>query len=103
MFELDHPNVIKIVEVIDDSKSDSNQESEHDHMHIVMDFIDGGSMQNRIDNDCPLSESLLHTWFLGAARGLAYLHSKGVLHLDMKPANLLLISEGSVKICDFGT
>jgi len=102
MFELDHPNVIKIVEVIDDSKSDSNLESKEDEMHIVMDFIDGGSMQDRIEKDHPLQETQLHSWFLYAARGLAYLHSKGVLHLDMKPANLLL-SDGVVKICDFGT
>jgi len=75
-------------------------------MHIVMEYIEGCSLQEKLEKESPLPEADVQRWFAHAARGMEYLHSQDppVLHLDMKPANLLLCSKtGEVKICDFGT
>jgi len=105
MVGLNHRNIVHIVEVIDDSRSDTNQESEKDKMHIVMEFVEGGSLHQRLNETAPVKEADLHMWFMGAVLGLQYLHNQDVLHLDLKPENLLLCnrSAGAVKICDFGT
>jgi len=106
MFRLDHPNVVHLVEVIDDSHSDSNPEAgvDDDKMHIVMEYVEGGSLQERIENNSPIAVHDLRHWFVGAAKGLTYLHEQGVLHLDMKPANMMICNKAAgVKICDFGT
>eukprot|EP01016_Furgasonia_blochmanni_P014461 TRINITY_DN1757_c0_g1_i2.p2 TRINITY_DN1757_c0_g1~~TRINITY_DN1757_c0_g1_i2.p2 ORF type:complete len:376 (+),score=57.94 TRINITY_DN1757_c0_g1_i2:140-1267(+) len=108
MKKLDHPNVIRLHEVIHDE--------EEDKLHMILDYAEGGQI---IDWDedagefypryCEgfMSEECLRSMFVGIVRGLAYLHSKGIIHRDLKPQNILLdkIDEDgyfNVKIADFG-
>ncbi len=70
---------------------------------LVMEYVEGQSLQARLDEEGPLPiEEILR---IGSqiAQGLAAAHAKGIIHRDIKPANILLADEGGrVKIVDFG-
>uniref|UniRef100_A0A8C6SP87 Mitogen-activated protein kinase kinase kinase 7 n=1 Tax=Neogobius melanostomus TaxID=47308 RepID=A0A8C6SP87_9GOBI len=77
---------------------------------LVMEYAEGGSLYNVLHGAEPLpfyTASHAMSWCLQCAEGVAYLHGmkpKALIHRDLKPPNLLLVSGGTVlKICDFGT
>ena len=70
--------------------------------YIVMEFVDGQSLKDLLDeqrylDNCSAAYIILHT-----AKALKYAHSKGVVHRDIKPGNILISREGDVKLADFG-
>jgi eukaryotic-like serine/threonine-protein kinase len=69
---------------------------------IVMEFLDGGSLEARIDGHggCPPAQVL--AWLAQAATALDAAHAAGVVHRDIKPANLLLDSQDRLHVGDFG-
>lgn len=72
-------------------------------LFIVMELLEGEDLSRRIrahPGGLPLPEVL--DLGLQAARALAAAHAQGVVHRDLKPANLFLLTEGRLKICDFG-
>ena len=76
---------------------------EHDdHPYIVMEYLPGGSLADRLGRDGaqPLGRSL--DWLGQAAAALDAAHASGVVHRDVKPANLLLDNDDRVKVADFG-
>lgn len=80
-----------------------NVESEHEKPFLVMQFIPGESLQARVDRDGPLSVAEILRIGLQAASGLAAAHTQGLVHRDVKPANILL--ENGVErtyLTDFG-
>lgn len=90
------PNVVRIV---------TYQESRtagHDACYIVMEYIRGESLSEvlqRLDN---LPEHLVIDVIEQTAHGLSAIHAAGLIHRDIKPGNLLVTPEGTVKITDFG-
>ncbi len=69
--------------------------------YLVMEFLDGTTLQELIDrNSLSLLEKL--EIMSSVAEGLQYAHERGVIHRDVKPANIMRLKDGSVKIMDFG-
>jgi len=88
---LDHPNICPVYEV---DEADGE-------MFLTMAFIEGRSLKERIaEGPLPLLEALAIA--AQAAEGLRAAHEKGVVHRDVKPANIMLNREGQVRITDFG-
>ncbi|KAH8241708.1 hypothetical protein KR032_003132 [Drosophila birchii] len=91
--KLDHPNVVKLVEVLDDPLEDS--------LYMVFELVKQGEVL-RIPTNKPLSEEKALSIFRDSLLGLEYLHYQKIIHADIKPGNLLLTEFGHVKIADLG-
>jgi hypothetical protein len=89
---LNHPNIVRFF----------GAGEMQGYTYYCMEFIDGESLQMRIDREgrLPQKESLRICGDI--ARALAHAHSKGVIHRDIKPENVLLSRKGEVKVTDFG-
>ncbi|KAN0011962.1 hypothetical protein ACTFIU_000181 [Dictyostelium citrinum] len=90
MKKMNHINVVKLYEVINDPQEE--------YIYIVMEYIEGGSIMSTNE----ASEDLARKYFRDIVFGLEYLHEQKVIHKDLKPENLLVNSDGVVKITDFG-
>jgi anti-sigma factor RsiW len=78
-------------------------EDEHNPPYLVMQCIDGTSLQDKLDREGPLGLKEILRIGLQAAEGLAAAHKQGLVHRDIKPANILLENGVErVKITDFG-
>jgi serine/threonine protein kinase len=69
---------------------------------LMMEYMDGGSLQDIVDAGGCVDESTLASIAVQALLGLAFLHSCRQLHRDLKPGNFLISKKGQVKISDFG-
>ncbi len=87
-----HANVIRLLEVFEGPK----------HLFIVMEFAPGGDLLKYVKKKGRLSETEARRLMRQIVFGLGHIHSRGVLHRDIKLDNILLDADGSVKICDFG-
>ncbi len=70
--------------------------------YIVMELLGGGSLADRLAADGAQSPRQALPWLRQTAAALDAAHAKGVVHRDVKPANLLLDDDGQVKVADFG-
>jgi predicted Ser/Thr protein kinase len=75
--------------------------TEGERRYIVSEFIDGPSLQERVDTRGPLPEGELQRLAVGTATALTAIHGAGVVHRDFKPANVLLGPDGP-RVVDFG-
>ncbi|OWZ09434.1 CAMKK/CAMKK-META protein kinase [Phytophthora megakarya] len=100
MKKLNHPNVLRLYEVMDDPKMNK--------LFLVLEYMKHGDMlsfqkkkhpQGMLEN---LRDRDLHSVFLQVILGLAYLHEQKIVHGDIKPQNLLVGEKDVVKIADFG-
>jgi serine/threonine-protein kinase len=86
------PNMVTIFDV-----------GEHaDRPYIVMEYLGGGSLDTVLRQDGPPPPERTFTWLEQAGRALDVAHREGVVHRDVKPANLMLDREGNVHVADFG-
>eukprot|EP00668_Euglena_longa_P046629 GGOE01062314.1.p1 GENE.GGOE01062314.1~~GGOE01062314.1.p1 ORF type:complete len:1194 (-),score=383.93 GGOE01062314.1:553-4092(-) len=70
---------------------------------IIMEYISCGSLDSIVKSFGCISEGVAVQYTRDTVRGLAFLHENGVVHLDVKPANVLLDQFGTCKLADFGT
>ena len=89
---LSHPN---IVSVFDSGRSDSSY-------FIVMELVDGQTLGHVIRSSGPLDFDYAAAVCADVALALDYAHRHGVVHRDVKPGNVLIASDGHVKVADFG-
>lgn len=89
---LSHPNIVKIYDV---GFTDEIQ-------FIVMEYIDGITLKEFIDQQGVLRwKDALH-FITQILRALQHAHDKGIVHRDIKPQNIMLFSDGTIKVMDFG-
>ncbi|HEU4731558.1 MAG TPA: serine/threonine-protein kinase, partial [Kofleriaceae bacterium] len=88
---LDHPNVVKVHDVITDD----------DQVVIIMEWIDGATLA-AWERDRPRSWREIVTVYAQAGQGLAAAHGVGVVHRDFKPGNAIIGHDGRVRVLDFG-
>ncbi|GMV85068.1 MAG: hypothetical protein AMXMBFR80_09250 [Dehalococcoidia bacterium] len=70
--------------------------------HVVMEFIDGANLEDELERQERLSQAETLRILRGIAEALAVLHGAGIIHRDVKPANVMLARDGTVKLTDFG-
>lgn len=89
---LDHPNICTVHEI---------NETEDDQVFIVMACYEGESLKEKIAKD-PLEPEEVFNIAIQVAQGLAKAHKRGIVHRDVKPANVMITTDGIGKILDFG-
>lgn len=70
--------------------------------YLAMELVQGVTLDRLVQEQGPLPVGLAVEYILQAAAGLHYSHSRGVSHHDIKPANLIIAEDGTVKVLDFG-
>jgi serine/threonine protein kinase len=89
---LSHPNIVLAYDI----------DNESDVHYIVMEYVDGIDLQMLVKRDGKIDCSTAAEMVAQGARGLEHAHSKGVIHRDVKPANLLIDKNGVIKLLDMG-
>ncbi|QPG75430.1 hypothetical protein FOA43_002784 [Brettanomyces nanus] len=90
--ELHHENIVRYL----GSASDSSK------MYIFLEYIPGGSVSSMLHTYGPFEEPLIRNFLTQVLIGVRYLHNNGIIHRDIKGANILIDINGTVKIGDFG-
>lgn len=90
--KMKHPNIVKVLELF----------RQNDTIYYSMEYIDGGSLDDYIGNKLRLSESEAIQAIIQIGKAISFMHSKGMLHLDLKPQNIMRKSDGNYILIDFG-
>src|SRR2546421_2835510 len=87
---LAHPNIVQIHDF-----------GEQDNIiYIVMEYVDGGTLKDRLKRPLPVADAA--DFIIQAAEGLECAHRNGIVHRDVKPANILVRKDGHLLLSDFG-
>ena len=90
--KLDHANIVKYIDFFQTKT----------HINIILEYVEGGSLQNLVKQNGPLGEYLVYVFVKQILEGLDFLHSQGIIHRDIKGGNLLYTKNGVIKLADFG-
>jgi serine/threonine-protein kinase len=89
---LDHPNIVRAYDAAQFG----------DCFYLVMEYARGQSLDRVYESRGPLPPEDVIEYAAQAALGLAHAHAQGIVHRDVKPSNLLLTSDGQIKVLDLG-
>eukprot|EP00162_Nutomonas_longa_P010051 comp19676_c0_seq1/m.37737 comp19676_c0_seq1/g.37737 ORF comp19676_c0_seq1/g.37737 comp19676_c0_seq1/m.37737 type:complete len:677 (+) comp19676_c0_seq1:169-2199(+) len=92
MMSLDHQNIVRYY----------GTELKDGKFNIFLELVPGGSLQTMYKRYGPLNEQVVRIYIRQILTGLDFLHSRGIVHRDIKGANVLMTENGEVKIADFG-
>lgn len=87
-----HPNIVTLLDV----------DLDRDPPHYVMDLLSGGPLQRFVDPASPAPDKKALRWVGQICDALTYVHAKGLIHCDLKPANILIDGRENVRVLDFG-
>jgi len=95
--ELNHPSVIRVRDFVNTGVGTAGR------MALVMDLVPGKDLRRRLRADGPVPPAVAASIVAQVAEALDYIHSRGVVHCDVKPGNMLVPDDGSpVRLADFG-
>ncbi|WWC66482.1 uncharacterized protein I206_100384 [Kwoniella pini CBS 10737] len=89
---LSHPSIVKY----------EGMSRDEEFLNIVLEFVENGSLGQTLKSFGNFNERLVSSYVAKILEGLDYLHSQGVVHCDLKAANILSTKNGNVKLSDFG-
>ncbi|WWC86111.1 uncharacterized protein L201_000982 [Kwoniella dendrophila CBS 6074] len=89
---LSHPSIVKY----------EGMSRDEEYLNIVLEFVENGSLGQTLKSFGNFNERLVSSYVAKILEGLDYLHSQGVVHCDLKAANILSTKNGNVKLSDFG-
>jgi eukaryotic-like serine/threonine-protein kinase len=92
MLDFRHENIVPVYDHFKERTS----------YYIVMEFVDGMSLEDLIEDRSQLSPMAAVLIFREICKGLKYAHDRGVIHRDIKPDNVLISKSGEIKLADFG-
>jgi predicted Ser/Thr protein kinase len=90
--QLSHPHVVTVI----DRGQDEGRE------YIVFEYVDGENLKELVRRSGPMPVRRALEVAIAVAEGLAFAHAQGLVHRDVKPQNVLLSTEGEIKVTDFG-
>ena len=91
MNKFDHQNILKLYETIEDDN----------YIYLILEYCENGDLKNFL-NKRPMKEKNVRKFMKQIVSGLQYLNNKNVYHRDLKPQNILLTKDYTIKISDFG-
>jgi serine/threonine-protein kinase len=91
--QLNNPNIVQVYDV---------GRTANEVYYFSMEYLPGGSVQELLAKDKKLAPARAAKIVLDAAKGLEYAEKKAIVHRDIKPDNLMVAEDGSIKICDLG-
>ena len=89
---LNHPNIVQVYDVSFTNRIQC----------IVMEYIDGISLKEYIEQEKVIRWKEAVHFTIQILRGLQHAHDRGIVHRDIKPQNIMLLEDGTIKITDFG-
>src|SRR5580700_1190090 len=108
--QLNHPHIVTVIDAGEEpsghgsvaGQGQGSQEPEAGTPYIVLEYVDGETLKQLIRRDGPLEITQAVAYAIEIARALGAAHERLIVHRDVKPQNVLISSEGSAKITDFG-
>uniref|UniRef100_A0A2N9EVI6 mitogen-activated protein kinase kinase kinase n=1 Tax=Fagus sylvatica TaxID=28930 RepID=A0A2N9EVI6_FAGSY len=89
---LSHPNIVRYLGTV----------REEETLNILLEFVPGGSISSLLGKFGSFPEAVIRTYTKQLLLGLEYLHRNGIMHRDIKGANILVDNKGCIKLADFG-
>ncbi|MDR2041452.1 MAG: protein kinase [Tannerella sp.] len=90
--EVHHPYVVNVLEVFEENNT----------AYIAMEYIRGCSLKYMLDTQGPLPEKKVLKYIYQIGQALSFVHQKNILHLDIKPSNILIDKRNNARLIDFG-
>ncbi len=93
VFRMHHPHIVRVIDIFEENGT----------AYYAMDYIDGKSLSELVNERGPLPEEEAVKYIRQVAEALRYIHSLNRLHLDIKPGNIMVNASGDAILIDFGT
>ncbi len=90
--DVHHPHIVNVLEVFEENNT----------AYIVMEYISGSNLKSILDKDGVLPEAMVLRYIHQVGEALQFVHEKSILHLDIKPSNILVDQNGKARLIDFG-